>query len=79
MRPGILYAPDNVINGGGIINVAVEILRIDQSHWVQDKLTGLRQTLIRIFEEATRLSLPTGSVADRIAAFRLKAARSVTT
>ncbi|TNJ42803.1 Glu/Leu/Phe/Val dehydrogenase [Phaeobacter sp. B1627] len=50
---GILYAPDFVANGGGIINVATEILKIeDREGFVQQKLDALDQTLRRILTEA---------------------------
>jgi leucine dehydrogenase len=47
---GILYAPDYVINGGGIINVAGEIRALEagaafDGDWVATKLDRLAQTL----------------------------------
>ena len=43
---GTLYAPDFIVNGGGIINVAAEICRIgDRPAWVNGKLAALSETL----------------------------------
>ncbi|AZV77672.1 Glu/Leu/Phe/Val dehydrogenase [Parasedimentitalea marina] len=50
---GILYAPDFVANGGGIINVATEILRIsDQAAFVEEKLEALDLTMQAILSQA---------------------------
>lgn len=50
---GILYAPDFVANGGGIINVATEILKIaDRNRFVAEKLDALDATLSAILTQA---------------------------
>lgn len=50
---GILYAPDFVANGGGIINVATEILRIkDRKGFVAGKLQALDETMESILTQA---------------------------
>lgn len=50
---GILYAPDFVANGGGIINCATEILKIrDREGFVADKLAALDQTMKTILNQA---------------------------
>lgn len=74
-RRGILYAPDYVINGGGIINVAAEISGNYDPTWVAGKLDRLMQTLDSTFTEAARQDLPPGEVADRIARARIEDAR----
>ena len=69
---GILYAPDFVANGGGIINVATEILRIDgREAWVAEKLAALDATLDRILTRAAALGVSPNDVAEGIAAERL--------
>lgn len=51
----ILYAPDFVVNAGGIINVATEILQIaDPKAWVAAKLAEIEATLSEILDEAKR-------------------------
>ncbi|WP_420403038.1 Leu/Phe/Val dehydrogenase [Nisaea sp.] len=72
---GILYAPDYVINGGGIINVAGEILGNYDPAWVRAKLDRLMQTLDAVFTESARQDLSPEVVADRIARQRIEEAR----
>ena len=76
---GVLYAPDYVVNGGGIINVASE-LKARQTGgaydpaWVEGKLVRLMETLDEVFERAASEGRPTHEVADAIAEARIKAA-----
>ncbi|MEX0366889.1 MAG: Glu/Leu/Phe/Val dehydrogenase [Ruegeria sp.] len=64
---GILYAPDFVANGGGIVNVATEILQIaDREDWVAARLEALDRTMDRILSTAARLSVCPNDVAERI-------------
>lgn len=68
---GILYAPDYVINSGGVIAVAAaQISGFDQNA-VFDKLDGLADTLKEVFEESDKQNLATNVVADQIAEKRL--------
>ncbi len=61
----ILYAPDYVANGGGIINVATEILRIsDRQGYVARKLGALEATMDRILARAAREDVSPAEVAD---------------
>lgn len=62
---GILYAPDYVINAGGLIHVAANYAGKD-SDWARGETEGIFDTLIEIFERADREKLPTAVVADRI-------------
>ncbi|MBY9066835.1 amino acid dehydrogenase [Hyphomonas sp. WL0036] len=75
-RKGMLYAPDYVINGGGIINVAAEISGNYSREWVDGKLTHLIETLGEVLDEALSTNQPTNSVADRIARQRIAEART---
>ena len=68
---GILYAPDYVINGGGIINVAAEISGNYSRAWVDEKLGTLMTTLGDVLDEGLSGNLPTNLVADRIAKQRI--------
>ncbi|QYX55776.1 amino acid dehydrogenase [Roseovarius sp. SCSIO 43702] len=68
---GILYLPDYVANGGGIINVAAEILRIeDRAPWVEDKLAALSTTMERILDRARAEDRSPAHLADTIVAER---------
>jgi leucine dehydrogenase len=75
-RKGILYAPDYVINGGGIINVAAEISGTYSRDWVEATLARLIVTLGNVLDEALKSNQPTNYVADRIARARIAAARA---
>lgn len=72
----ILYAPDFVINGGGIINVAAEIeaRRTGGAYdpeWVAEKLARLETTLAHILDEAAESKLHTRDVAIALAKRRI--------
>ena len=65
---GILYAPDYVINAGGIISVTLEYLCRQHGHpcdinEVRERIAQIPERLTRIWDEAAR----SGSSADRIA------------
>ncbi|MGB3317108.1 MAG: amino acid dehydrogenase, partial [Albidovulum sp.] len=71
-KRGILYAPDFVANGGGIINVAAEILKItDRPVWVAQKLDALDRTMEAILTAAAAEQVSPNAVAERIVAERM--------
>lgn len=70
-QAGILYAPDYVINGGGIINVAAEISGNYSRQWVDGKLDTLIGTLGSLLDQALSEDTPTSVIADRIAKARI--------
>lgn len=63
---GILYAPDYVINAGGVIDVCYEGLHVEQSEVLQ-KVEAIGDTLDEIFRRAQQLHRPTHEVADQLA------------
>jgi leucine dehydrogenase len=69
---GILYAPDYVINGGGVINVYGELHRWPAER-AQKKAGEIYDTLLRIIEIATCERIPTYRAADRLAEQRIAA------
>ncbi|MDP6342715.1 MAG: amino acid dehydrogenase [Alphaproteobacteria bacterium] len=72
---GILYAPDYVINAGGIINISHEGPGYNRRA-AMDHCVGIYDTLMEVFGRADREGLPTSEVADRIAEERItRAAR----
>ena len=79
---GVLYAPDYVVNGGGIINVASE-LRARQTGgaydaaWVEAKLSRLMDTLEEVLDRSDSEKRPTHEIADAIAEARINAARDL--
>jgi leucine dehydrogenase len=68
---GILYAPDYVINGGGIINVAAEISGKYDPKWVDGKVDRLVQTVGEVLDQARAENRATNRVADELARKRI--------
>jgi len=71
---GILYAPDYVINAGGLINVYGEI-----NGWAPErskrKAGDIYNTLLRIFELARSEKIPPAAAANKVAESRIAEAR----
>jgi leucine dehydrogenase len=74
---GILYSPDYVINGGGIINVACELLPggYDEAEALR-RVDGIGATLAEVFALAKKLGVSTAVAADRVAEQRLAEGRA---
>jgi leucine dehydrogenase len=64
---GILYAPDYVINAGGIINVGVEYLGIGDRAEVESRIAQIPGRLEQVWDESIATGDPAATVADRIA------------
>ncbi len=64
---GILFAPDYVINGGGIINVASEYYADADDDEVMRRVAEIGPRLTGIFEVAKDSGKPTNVVADEMA------------
>ena len=63
----ILYAPDYVINAGGIINVAHEYFGDSSEEKVLAEVGEIPKRLDAIFAEARENDEPTNLIADRMA------------
>ena len=61
---GILYAPDYVINGGGIINVACEYYGDVDDAGVTELVARIGPRLATIFEASDARGKPTNEIAD---------------
>lgn len=66
MQRGILYAPDFVINSGGLIHVAA-IYDHGNSEKASRQIYNLYDTLMHLFKRAAIEKLPTNEVAETIA------------
>nr|AGU09935.1 Glu/Leu/Phe/Val dehydrogenase, dimerization domain [uncultured organism] len=64
---GILYAPDYVINAGGIINVGLEYLGQGDRAEVEARVAQIPARLDQIWEESAATGDSAATVADRIA------------
>ena len=67
LERGILYAPDYVINAGGIINVALEYLGQGDRSEVDARIDRIPDRLIAVWDESDRTGRPSSEVADRMA------------
>jgi leucine dehydrogenase len=67
---GILYAPDFVINAGGLINVAAELKHCSPS-WSWNKVANIYTTVTRIIEIAREQDVPTHVAALQLARRRI--------
>ena len=64
---GILYAPDYVINAGGIINVCTEYLADGDASLVRDRIHGIPDRLEQIWAESASTGRDPAAVADAMA------------
>jgi leucine dehydrogenase len=64
---GILYAPDYVINAGGVISVAHEYLGESTEERVRGEVCKIPERLRHIFAEAESSARPTNAIADELA------------
>ena len=77
---GVTYAPDFVINGGGIINVAGEIRALNRGEsfdpaWVEGKVAAMIGTLAEVLERSASERRPADQIAVQMAKERIAAAR----
>jgi leucine dehydrogenase len=73
---GILYAPDYVINAGGLINVADELEGYDQTRATK-RVAHIYDSLRSIIAIARRDDVPTNVAADTLALERIDAISSI--
>jgi leucine dehydrogenase len=78
-RRGILYAPDYVVNAGGIIDVYYQRKMLEDNYDVHSyaedlgvKLEGIGGTLREIFVRSDSENTPTSLIADRVAEERFR-------
>ena len=64
---GILYAPDYVVNAGGIINVMAEYLGDGDAEAVHKRIEEIEPRTAEILSRAESEGLPTNEVADQMA------------
>ena len=71
---GVLYAPDYVINAGGIIRVAGQIFDWDDAQ-IERRTLAIADTLTAIFKRAETEGRTTNLIADRMAEERISKAK----
>ena len=72
----ITYAPDYVINGGGLINVNAELQGWTMER-ARNKAGEIYDTILRVFEIAEEEGIPSYRAADRLAEQRIAAIAKV--
>lgn len=72
---GVLYAPDYVINAGGIIRVAGQIFGWNDDE-IEQRTLGIGRTLTAIFRRAELEGRTTNLIADRMAEERIAKAKT---
>lgn len=63
---GIVYAPDYVVNSGGVINMTAEHLGYSRD-WVRERVNGVAGKLLGVLEISEKERIPPGRAADIIA------------
>lgn len=64
---GILYAPDFIINAGGVINISFEIGKKYEAQAAAHKVREIYNTLTRVYRLAEEFNIPTYLAAIRLA------------
>jgi leucine dehydrogenase len=75
-KKGITYAPDYVINGGGLINVNAELQGWTMER-ARNKAGEIYDTILMVFDIAAEESMPSYKAADRLAERRIAAIAKV--
>ena len=70
-KRGVLYAPDYVINAGGVINISHEGPDYDQERAFAH-VAKIHDTLMEIFKRSAAAGIPTFQAADRLAEERFR-------
>jgi len=70
---GILYAPDYVINAGGIIDIHYQQQGMRDSQRIREHLNIITRNLGMIFTQSQRQQRPTNVIADEMARSRFRA------
>ena len=73
---GILYAPDYVINAGGLINVYNELIGYNREVAMRTA-RGIHGNMLRLFEISRAQSIPTYVAADRLAEERIARVKGI--
>ena len=71
---GVLYAPDFVVNAGGVINIAMEKGGYDRTR-AEERIRGIHDTVLRVLDIADAEGITTAAAADQLAERRIDAAR----
>ena len=76
-RRGILYAPDYLINAGGIINISAEIGSPYNPDRAREKTERIYEIMGRVIQVSRQEEISTARAADRIAEERLASVQAI--
>ena len=76
-RKGIIYAPDYIINAGGIINVSCEVGRSYNPERAKQMTERIYETMQHVLDISSKEEIPTAQAADRLAQARIEAIRKL--
>ena len=76
-RRGILYAPDYIVNGGGIINASAEYEVAYNPERASEKTERMYDIITGVIARSKSEEVPTASAADRMAEERVTSVRKV--
>ncbi|HEX5366344.1 MAG TPA: Glu/Leu/Phe/Val dehydrogenase dimerization domain-containing protein [Acidimicrobiales bacterium] len=71
-RRGVLYAPDFVVNAGGVINIAEERNGYDRAR-AGERIRAIHDTLVRVLDRSDADDVSTAAAAERLAEERIAA------
>jgi leucine dehydrogenase len=69
---GVLYAPDFVVNGGGVIYLDLTAKQLGSRESIMARVAGIGDTLRRVFDEAESRGVTPLAAAEGLAAERLR-------
>ena len=69
---GILYIPDFIINSGGLIYVSSYMSPKKSNEWIENKLKGISQTILKVCELSQSEQIDTANMALMLAKDKIK-------
>ncbi len=72
MEKGLIYAPDFMINAGGVINCYAEVADLS-AQWAMGKAEDIYYTTANILKRSKEQNIPTYAIANRMAEERIEA------
>lgn len=78
MEKGLIYAPDFMINAGGVINCYAEVADLTEA-WAMAKAEDIYNTTANILKRSKENNIPTYAIANRMAEERIEAIAKIKT
>ena len=76
-RRGILYAPDYIVNAGGVINISCELGMAYSEELARQKTLRIYETVEQVIALAKKEGISTAAAADRLAEARIQSVARV--